>query len=143
LTGAAATGSGGLMPRAPAPLPLVLLVDDHPDNREVYQEYLSRSGFRVQTAADGGDALHKAAAELPDVVVMDLAMPGMDGWEATRRLRSRGATREIPIIVLSAHTTEGERRKAEDAACDAFLAKPLAPDVLDAAVRMMLRRRRR
>jgi two-component system cell cycle response regulator DivK len=120
--------------------PLVLLVDDNPDSLNLYAAVLRQKGFRVDTAANGAEALSQAAASTPDVIVMDLAMPVLDGWEATRRLREGATTRDIPIIVLTAHSNPVERRRAEEAGCDAFLTKPFPPSSLEATVRMMLRR---
>ena len=121
--------------------PLVLLVDDNPDSLTLYAAVLRQKGFQVDVAVNGAAALSKAAASPPDVVVMDLAMPVLDGWEATRRLREDPATHDIPIIVLTAHSNPAERRRAEEAGCDAFLTKPFSPSALEATVRMMLRPR--
>jgi CheY-like chemotaxis protein len=125
----------------PGSAPLVLLVDDNEDNRELYGQILLFKGFRVETAVNGEEALEKTANCAPDVIVMDLAMPRMDGWEAMRRLRSTAATCDIPIIVLTAFASRDARERAEGAGCDVFLEKPFLPDVLEAAVRMMLQRR--
>jgi CheY-like chemotaxis protein len=126
----------------PAPdraAPLVLLADDNDDTRAMYGVLLSSNGFRVQLAADGAAAL-SAAGEQPDVIVMDLAMPGLNGWEATRRLKTDEATRHIPIIVLTAHALDHYRDVAVAAGCDAFLSKPCAIEDLVAAIRRTLAR---
>jgi len=112
----------------PAPgegAPLVLLVDDAEDNREVYEQFLTFSGFRVQIAVDGLDAIEKAKSLKPDVIVMDLSLPKLDGWEATRRLKAAAETKTIPIVALSAHAMAGDREKAIDAGCDDYDTKPI------------------
>ena len=125
---------------APDPAaPLVLLADDNDDTRTMYGELLSRNGFRVQLAADGAAAL-SAAGERPDVIVMDLAMPGLNGWEATRRLKTGEATKDIPVIVLTAHSLDQYRDVAVAAGCDAFLSKPCTIEDLVAAIRRTLAR---
>lgn len=125
-----------------APLPLVLVVDDFQDNREMYAEYLSFSGFRVIEAASGTEALELAFAHLPDVILMDLSLPGIDGWEATRRLKRDPRTRATVVIALTGHALAGHSQTAMDAGCDGFLAKPCLPDALVAKIRQTLERRR-
>jgi two-component system cell cycle response regulator DivK len=116
----------------------VLLVDDEADNREVYAQYLTYSGCRVETAADGEEALAKVADLQPRVIIMDMALPRLDGWEATRRLKADPATRHIPVLALSAHVLPELKRKALEAGVDAYLIKPLAPgDLLEAIRRHM------
>jgi CheY-like chemotaxis protein len=124
---------------AGAARPVVLVVDDHDDARAMYAHLLSAAGFEVWLAADGDEALAKAD-ERPAVIVMDLAMPGLNGWEATRRLKTGERTKDIPIIVLTAHALDHYRDVAIAAGCDAFLAKPCAIDDLVAAVRRALAR---
>jgi CheY-like chemotaxis protein len=115
----------------PAPDPLILVVEDFDDAREMYRDYLDFAGFRVETARDGREAIEKARALQPDLILMDLSLPGIDGWEATRLLKAAPETKQIIIIALSAHAmaTEGERARA--AGCDGFIAKPcLPPDLV-------------
>jgi two-component system, cell cycle response regulator DivK len=115
----------------PSPNPLILVVEDFDDAREMYRDYLEFAGFRVETARDGREAIDKAGALQPDLILMDLSLPGIDGWEATRLLKASPETRQIIIIALSAHAlaTEGERARA--AGCDGFIAKPcLPPDLV-------------
>ena len=115
----------------PAPDPLILVVEDFDDAREMYRDYLEFAGFRVETARDGREGIEKARAFQPDLILMDLSLPGIDGWEATRLLKAAPETRQIIIIALSAHAlaTEGERARA--AGCDGFIAKPcLPPDLV-------------
>jgi CheY-like chemotaxis protein len=113
---------------------LVLIVDDVPDNRELYVQYLTYFGYRAAEAGDGLDALAKAAALRPDVIVMDLSLPGMDGWEATRRLKADATTQHIPVIALTGHALSGSDEHARAAGCDAFLTKPCDPADLAAAI---------
>jgi two-component system cell cycle response regulator DivK len=118
--------------------PLVLVVEDYEDARELYAEYLAFAGFRVEQASDGAEALDKAARFVPDLILMDLSMPGMDGWEATRRLKRDTKTMHIPIIALTGHVLAGHAESAKSAGCDSFLAKPCLPDAMVAEVRRML-----
>jgi two-component system cell cycle response regulator DivK len=122
-------------------MPLVLVVDDYQDAREMYAEYLSFSGFRVVEAATGTEAVEKALALQPDVILMDLSLPGMDGWAATRQLKSDGRTKRIPVLALTGHALAGASEGARLAGCDAFVTKPCLPDELVVEVRRMLRRR--
>ena len=121
------------------PAPLVLMVDDFQDNREMYAAYLRYAGFVVEEAVTGSEALEKAFATRPDVIVMDLSLPGMDGWEATRRLKADSRTKHIPIVVVSGHALEGSVRGAREAGCDAFLKKPSPPNVLLAEIHKLLK----
>jgi two-component system, cell cycle response regulator DivK len=108
----------------------VLVVDDVADNREVYAQFLAFKGCRVEMAFDGNEAIAKALVLQPDVVVMDLGLPRMDGWEATRRLKADARTRGIPIVVLSAHAYRDAQERALAAGADCVLAKPMAPEEL-------------
>lgn len=119
--------------------PVVLVVDDNDDTRVMYAHLLQAAGFEVKLAANGGEAL-AAADERPGVIIMDLAMPGLNGWEATRRLKTAERTKDIPIIVLTAHSLDHYREVAVAAGCDAFLSKPCAIEELVAAVRRALDR---
>jgi CheY-like chemotaxis protein len=122
----------------PEGLPLVLVVEDYQDAREMYAEYLTFSGFRVAEAANGIEALEKARELLPDIILMDLALPRMDGWEATRRLKSDARTRDIPVVALTGHALAGHADGARQAGCDAFVTKPCLPDALVAEIQRML-----
>ena len=119
----------------------VLVVDDSPDARALYGEYLEFCGFRVETAADGEEALAKARAEWPAVILMDLAMPRMDGWEAIRRLREDPNAAEVPIVALSAYAFGDEPDRARSAGADLCLTKPCLPSQVGRVVRAMLLRR--
>ena len=109
------------------PVPLILLVEDYDDAREMYRDYLEFSGFRVETARDGREALDKARALRPDLILMDLSLPGIDGWEATRTLKADPDTAGLLIVALSAHALAAEGDRARDAGCDGFIPKPCLP----------------
>jgi two-component system cell cycle response regulator DivK len=117
---------------------LILLVDDYQDGREMYADALTFSGFRALEASSGLEALQLAIDRLPDLILMDLSLPGMDGWEVTSRLKKDARTKHIPIIALTAHALTEERERAEQAGCDGFLAKPCLPDELLEEVRRVL-----
>jgi len=118
--------------------PLILVVDDYQDAREMYAEYLQFSGFRVAEAKNGNEAVEQAFALKPDLILMDLSLPGMDGWEATRRLKADEATKHIPIVALTGHALAGASEGARKAGCDSFVTKPCLPDDLVVEVRRML-----
>ena len=118
--------------------PLILVVDDYQDAREMYAEYLQFSGFRVAEARNGNEAVEQAVALKPDLILMDLSLPGMDGWEATRRLKADETTRHIPIVALTGHALAGASEGAKKAGCDSFVTKPCLPDDLVIEVRRML-----
>jgi CheY-like chemotaxis protein len=119
----------------------VLVVDDSPDARALYGEYLEFCGFRVETAADGEEAVEKARRERPAVILMDLSMPKMDGWEAIRCLRADPAMAEVPIVVLSAYAFGDEPERAQKAGADLCLTKPCLPSQVGRVIRAMLLRR--
>lgn len=129
--------------RAPGKKPLILLVDDFQDNRQMYREYLVFAGFEVAEAQSGAEALEQALAKHPDLIVMDLALPGMDGWEATRRLKADPRTSDIPVVALTGNALQGHIRRAKDVGCDSFLAKPCLPVALADEIRVMLQRSKR
>jgi two-component system cell cycle response regulator DivK len=122
--------------------PLVLVVDDFEDNRSMYAAYLAYSGYEVAEAADGQSAIEIAGRSAPDVIVMDLSLPVMDGWEATRRLKADVRTQWIPIIAVTGHAMARHSRDAQEAGCDAFLTKPCLPEVLVEKVQELLEKRR-
>jgi two-component system cell cycle response regulator DivK len=123
-----------------AAAPLVLVVDDYTDAREMYSDFLVFSGFRVAEAKDGNEAIDKAIEIQPDLILMDLSLPGVDGWEATRRLKADDRTRGIPIVALTGHALAGDAQTALRAGCDAFITKPCLPADLVVEVRRMLER---
>ncbi len=110
--------------------PLVLIVEDQSDLRHLYAEALALSGFDVIEAANGLDAIQHATVHGPDVVLMDLSMPVVDGWEATRRLKADTRTAHIPVVALTAHDESGALQRATLAGCDWFVPKPCAPQAL-------------
>ncbi len=115
--------------------PLVLVVDDYQDAREMYAEYLKASGFRVAEARTGVEAVAKAHELLPDCILMDLSLPGIDGWEATRQIKAHESTVHIPIIAITGHMSELASRNAVAAGCSSFVLKPALPDAVIAEVR--------
>ncbi|WP_338869140.1 response regulator [Myxococcus stipitatus] len=121
--------------------PLVLVVDDYDDAREMYAEYLEFSGFRVAQARNGQEALDQAFALAPDIILMDLSLPVIDGWEATRRLKNDDRTRTIPVVALTGHALTGQSDEARGAGCDSFVTKPCLPDELVTEVRTLLAQR--
>ncbi|HKB09629.1 MAG TPA: response regulator [Vicinamibacterales bacterium] len=102
----------------------MLIVEDFADNRELLTEYLTFRGFTVDAAADGAAAIRMARADRPDVILMDLRMPGLDGWEATRRLKADPSTAAVPVVAVTAHALRLEIDSARNAGCDAVVAKP-------------------
>ena len=134
-------GGSDEAPRAggsPAPPPLVLIVDDYEDNREMYSSYLEFAGLRVAEAANGRDALTKTSELMPDLIVMDLSLPGIDGWQATRTIKQDPRTRHILVLALTGHALEGASQGAKEAGCDGFLTKPCLPEDLCAEIQRML-----
>ena len=120
--------------------PLILVVDDYPDNREMYSAYLRFQGLEVVEAANGGEALAHAFARAPDLVVMDLSLPGVDGWQATRLLKADPRTKDIPVIAVTGHALAGAPEEAAAAGCDGFLTKPCLPEDLLREIQRMLDR---
>ena len=120
------------------PRPRVLLVDDYPDAREMYSEYLEFSGFDVVEAGNGMEALQRAVDTAPDIILMDLSLPVMDGWEATRRLKADQRTKAIPVVALTGHALAGISEGAKQAGCDAFVTKPCLPEDLVREIRKIL-----
>jgi CheY-like chemotaxis protein len=121
--------------------PLVLVVDDYDDAREMYAESLLVNGFRVAEAADGAQAVEMARRLGPDVILMDLSLPGIDGWEATRRLKADAATQHIPVVALTGHALSSALDAAREAGCVRFVVKPALPDVVIAEVRLAIAKR--
>jgi two-component system, cell cycle response regulator DivK len=105
----------------------VLLVEDNEDNLVVYRTILEHVGFQVIEARDGEEGVARARSDNPDIILMDISIPKMDGWEATDRLKADEKTSGIPIIALTAHALEEDRLKAMRAGCDGYLAKPVEP----------------
>jgi CheY-like chemotaxis protein len=119
---------------------VVLVVDDNTDNREMYIEYLRFVGLRAEGAADGAEAIEAARRIRPAVIIMDLSMPGVDGWKATRILKADPRTSEIPIIAVSSHAEPSSCAQATLAGCDLFVTKPALPrDLAEIVVRLLRR----
>src|SRR3981189_1657432 len=121
-----------------SPRPRVLLVDDYPDAREMYTEYLEFSGFDVVEAGKGREALQRAVDATPDIILMDLSLPVMDGWEATRRLKADERTASIPVVALTGHALPGLSHGAKKAGADALVTKPCLPEDLVKEIRRIL-----
>jgi two-component system cell cycle response regulator DivK len=118
--------------------PIVLIAEDERELRQLYAQQLTISGFDVIEAANGAEAIDLTSTSLPDVILMDLSMPVVDGWEATRRLRANARTAHIPVVALTAHDGSGELQRATSAGCDWFVPKPCAPAALITEVRRVL-----
>jgi two-component system, cell cycle response regulator DivK len=121
--------------------PLVLIVEDQSDLRQLYVRHLSLCGFDVIEAANGAEAIVHTTDQSPDVVLMDLSLPVVDGWEATRRLKGDARTAHIPVVALTAHDGSGELQRATRAGCDWFVPKPCPPSALVVEIRRVLERR--
>ena len=106
-------------------MPRILIVEDNEANWDMLSRRLVRRGYVVTIARDGGEGVRVAQDELPDLILMDMSLPVMDGWEATRTLKADGKTSHIPIIALTAHAMSNDRQKASEAGCDDFHAKPV------------------
>jgi CheY-like chemotaxis protein len=106
-------------------MPKILLVEDNEMNRDMLSRRLQRKGYSVVTAQDGEQGHSLALSETPDLILMDISLPAMDGWEVTRLLKNNDATRHIPIIVLTAHALVSDRAKAFEAGCNDFDTKPI------------------
>jgi CheY-like chemotaxis protein len=116
----------------------VLLVEDNEDNRIVYSTILRHFGYLVTEALNGEEGIAKARNEKPDLILMDISIPVIDGWEATQVLKHDPQTRDIPIIALTAHALAADREKAMEVGCDGYLAKPCEPRAVVAEVQRFL-----
>jgi two-component system, cell cycle response regulator DivK len=103
----------------------ILLVEDNEMNRDMLSRRLERKGYAIAIAVDGQQGVEMAAADAPALILMDMSLPVLDGWEATRRLKADPATKHIPVIALTAHAMEGDERKAREAGCDDYDTKPI------------------
>ena len=113
----------GLMPQSQ--MPRILLVEDNEDNRDMLSRRLVRKGYDVTLAVDGGDGVAQALSLRPDLILMDMSLPVLDGWEATRQIKTAPETSRTPIIALTAHAMSGDREKAVAAGCDDYDTKPV------------------
>jgi two-component system cell cycle response regulator DivK len=120
----------------------ILLVEDNEMNRDMLSRRLLRKGFEVVMAVDGGQAVMMAESEHPDLILMDMSLPVIDGWEATRRVKAAEKTAHIPVIALTAHAMSGDREKALDAGCDDYDTKPIEmPRLLEKIDALLVRPR--
>ncbi len=106
-------------------MPRVLIVEDNEMNRDMLARRLERRGYQVEIAVDGQAGIDMATSVSPDLILMDLSLPVIDGWEATRRLKAEQSTRDIPVIALTAHAMQGDEQKALEAGCDDYDTKPV------------------
>jgi two-component system cell cycle response regulator DivK len=117
----------------------ILVVEDDADNRRIVVKVLTVEGYEVLEATDGRSALATARKEHPDLIIMDLAMPGLDGWQAATQLKSDPKVADIPIIALTAFAMRGDEERAREAGCDGYLSKPCRPQTIREVVRRYLR----
>jgi CheY-like chemotaxis protein len=123
-------------------MPKILLVEDNEMNRDMLSRRLIRSGYDVVLAVDGAQGVAMAASDAPDLVLMDMSLPVLDGWEATRRLKGEPATRGLPVIALTAHAMAGDEKKAREAGCDDFDTKPVEYARLLSKIEGLLQKRK-
>jgi CheY-like chemotaxis protein len=122
-------------------MPKILLVEDNEMNRDMLSRRLIRKGYEVTIAVDGEQGINKAQETLPDLILMDMSLPVVDGWEATRRIKSEPATQAIPVIALTAHAMAGDREKALEAGCDDYDTKPIELPRLLEKIETLLKKR--
>jgi two-component system cell cycle response regulator DivK len=113
----------------------VLVIEDHEENRRIVRLLLASAGIEMIEAATGEDGVAAAETERPDVILMDIQLPGLDGYEVTRRIKAQPALRGIPIIAVTSYALSGDEQKARDAGCDAYVTKPFSPRALLARIR--------
>ena len=123
-------------------MPKILLVEDNEMNRDMLSRRLIRSGYEIILAVDGAQGVAMAASAAPDLVLMDMSLPVLDGWEATRRLKGDPATRGLPVIALTAHAMAGDEAKAREAGCDDFDTKPVEYTRLLSKIEGLLQKRK-
>jgi CheY-like chemotaxis protein len=119
-------------------MPRILVVEDNEMNRDMLSRRLARKKYEVLVAVDGGEGVVMARSEAPDLILMDMSLPVVDGWEATRQLKASPETKAIPIIALTAHAMSGDREKAMEAGCDDYDTKPIELPRLLAKVKALL-----
>ena len=122
-------------------MPKILLVEDNEMNRDMLSRRLLRKGYEVVMAFDGGQGVEMALSVLPDLILMDMSLPVLDGWEATRRIKGEESTRLIPIIALTAHAMAGDRDKAIEAGCDDYDTKPVELPRLLEKIELLLQKK--
>jgi len=116
----------------------ILVVEDTEDNRRILRDLLTRAGFELIEAVDGESGVSMATAHRPDLILMDIQLPGFDGYEATRRIRANPDTQKIPIIAVTSYALSGDESKALAAGCDGYVAKPFSPRKILAMVQEFL-----
>jgi two-component system, cell cycle response regulator DivK len=116
----------------------ILIVEDHEDNRKILRDLLTSAGFALVEATTGEEGVTLAETGRPDLILMDIQLPGLDGYEATRRIKGNPALRQIPIIAVTSYALSGDDVKAREAGCDAYVTKPFSPRALLAKVREFL-----
>ena len=116
----------------------ILVVEDQEDNRQILRDLLGNAGYELSEAENGEEALTAVASQRPDLILMDIQLPIMDGYEATRRIKADPATKSIPIIVVTSYALSGDEGKARDAGCDTYVTKPYSPRALLAKIREYL-----
>jgi two-component system cell cycle response regulator DivK len=117
----------------------ILVVEDQADNRQILRDLLGNAGYELMEAENGEQALSAVAAQRPDLILMDIQLPIMDGYEATRRIKADPALKAIPIIVVTSYALSGDESKAREAGCDAYVTKPFSPRQLLATIRDYLK----
>jgi two-component system cell cycle response regulator DivK len=122
-------------------MPKILLVEDNDLNRDMLSRRLARRGYEVITAPDGERGVSLAASEMPDLILMDISLPGLNGWDATRRIRQNQPTANIPVMALTAHAMSGDRDKALAAGCNDYATKPVDLDSLLGKMEALLKRK--
>jgi two-component system, cell cycle response regulator DivK len=122
-------------------MPRILLIEDNPLSRDMLTRMLEKRGYNVVTAGEGSEGIAVAANQRPDVILMDMSLPGLDGWETTRELRSRPDTRGIPVIALTAHALAGDRERSLEAGCDEYETKPIELSTLVQKIENLLLRK--
>ena len=122
-------------------MPKILLVEDNEMNRDMLSRRLQRRGYEVLLAVDGASGVEMAQSQSPDLVLMDMSLPVLDGWEATRRLKTDAVTQHIPVIALTAHAMSSDRDKAIEAGCDDYDTKPVELSRLLGKIEALLKRR--
>jgi two-component system cell cycle response regulator DivK len=117
----------------------ILVIEDTEDNRRIFRDLLTHAGFELIEAVDGQEGVAMAIAQRPDLILMDIQLPIIDGYEATRRIKADPASRDIPIIAVTSYALSGDEAKARAAGCDGYIAKPFSPRQILATVRDFLR----
>ena len=116
----------------------ILLIEDHEDNRRIVRDLMSSVGYQLVEAANGEEGVEMVATELPDLILMDIQLPGIDGYETTRRIKANPAFQHIPIIAVTSYALSGDEVKAREAGCDDYVTKPFSPRALLAKIKQYL-----